>query len=194
MRTSSLRCGGCRCGGNYVSADDGLAPETPNRRNQSAGDGRGDECELRRVPKGAVPGEKDRAAKAFEYVGAFHEKRQDYDQAIEAAKSQRAVAAPYEEGRILNRVAALHGLCNRPEQADAARREVVALLTDKVRPAARSVFGAMMTFDYFEAVWSLSTSTVDEKRVAAELVLNHDISSAETKRKVRERLDGLDRR
>jgi hypothetical protein len=147
-------------------------------------------AEFQKVPYPA----REQAAKAFEYMGSFHEKRQEYDQAIEAAKRQRTVAAPYEEGRILNRIAMLHDLCNRPDQAEAARREVVSLLTDKVRPAARSVFGAMMTFDFFEAVWGLSTSTDTEKRAAAELVLNHGVVSAETKRKVRERVDELDRR
>jgi len=128
----------------------------------------------------------EQTAKAWEYAGAFYEARQDYAEAIAAAKRQLPAAAAYEKGRVLNRIAMLYDLWRQPDAAAAARAESIALLRAQLQPKpARSVFGGMMVQDLFEAVTKLPASTLAEKQAAAALVLEHDIVSAATKEKVR---------
>jgi hypothetical protein len=116
----------------------------------------------------------------------FHQARQEFEKAIGYGRRLFPVAAEYEKGKTLNRIAALHELSKQPEAALAARREAVALLRKQLSPVPqRSIFGAMATLDLFEAVMAIPTSTPDEKQAAADLVLNHDVVAAQYKEKVR---------
>lgn len=136
----------------------------------------------------------DVQGRAFAAASDFHHRAGRIDAAIQAAQRQAAVAASYERGTILNRIATWHDQARRPEQAVRARREAVELLRPQLLPKPpRSIFGATMAFDLFEALCGIPTATLDEKRQAAELVLSHDIVTADRKAAVRKKLDELQR-
>lgn len=136
----------------------------------------------------------EQQGKAFELAGGYYQLQKMYQQAVAHARDQLTVAASYEKGKVLNRIASLYDLLEQPEQAIAAREKAVELLRTRlgVRPE-RSVFGAMMTVDLFEALCGIPTATLEEKRTAASLVLHHDIVSAATKEKVRKTLAELEK-
>jgi tetratricopeptide (TPR) repeat protein len=116
----------------------------------------------------------------------FYQGRQEFEKAVGYGRRLFPVAPGYEQGKTLNRIAALYDRANQPEQALAARQEAVALLRKQLSPVPqRSIFGAMMTLDLFEAVMAIPSSTPEEKQAAADLVLNHDIVAAQYKEKVR---------
>jgi hypothetical protein len=132
-------------------------------------------------------------AKAFEVVGEFFHKRQDYDKALGFVQKQREVAPGYEKGKLLNRMATLQDRLKRPEDAVASRKEAVKILRARLGPVPeRSIFGALMTVDLFEALVGIPTATLEEKRAAAALVLDHDVVSAAMKKKVRQALAELE--
>jgi tetratricopeptide (TPR) repeat protein len=128
----------------------------------------------------------------YEAAVDFHQSRKQYEDAIAAARQQFTVAADYQQGQILNRVAALYELQMQPDKALATRREAVALLKAQIGDKAnRSVFGATMVKEYFAAVMAVPTSTLAEKKAAADLVLNHDIVLPADKEKVRKQIEAL---
>jgi hypothetical protein len=144
--------------------------------------------ELLRLPDPA----NEQRAKALEVTGDYFRQRSDFEAAIGFARRQLTVAATYEQGKVLNRIAADYDAWNRPEQAVAAREEAVRLLKPQVVPTPqRSVFGAMMVLDHFDAMCGIPTSTRAELQAAAGLVLNHDIVSTEQKDRVRKLLADL---
>ncbi|QDU28619.1 Zinc carboxypeptidase [Anatilimnocola aggregata] len=135
----------------------------------------------------------EQQAKALEIASNFHQMRQEYARSIELARQQLPVAAGYEKGKVLNRIASLHEFAKEPNKAIAARTEAVELLRKQLSPAPqRSVFGAMMVSEQFTAICGIPTATLAEKRTAGEMVLNHDIVSAEVKSKVKQALAELE--
>ena len=119
----------------------------------------------------------------------FYQRWQEFEKAIGYGRRLFPVAAPYEQGKTLNRIAALYDLAKQPEQALSARQEAVALLRKQLSPVPqRSIFGAMATLDLFEAVMAIPASTLEEKQAAADLVLNHEVVAAQHKEKVRKAL------
>jgi hypothetical protein len=135
----------------------------------------------------------EQLAGAFEVTGDYSRQRGDFDAAIGFARRQLAVAATYEQGKVLNRIAADYDAWDRPDQAVAAREEAVRLLKPQFTPKPqRSVFGAMMVLDHFDAVSGIPTSSRAEFQAAAELVLSHDVVSAEKKDRVRKFLADME--
>jgi hypothetical protein len=123
----------------------------------------------------------------------FYESRQKYDEAIATARQQFTVAAGYEQGKILNRIAAIYDLQKQPDKAVATRREAVALLKKQIgdKPQ-RSVFGATMVVEYFDAIMAIPTSTLEEKKAAADLVLNHEVTNKAQKEHVTKSMAALE--
>jgi tetratricopeptide (TPR) repeat protein len=137
----------------------------------------------------------EQQAKALEMASDFYQSQKNYEQAIDHAQEQLKVAATHEKGKILNRIALLYDLLNRPEEAIAARQQAVQILRTRLGPVPeRSVFGAMMAADLFEALCGIPTATLEEKQASAALVLNHDIVAAAVKDKVRKRMSELEKR
>lgn len=116
----------------------------------------------------------------------FYQGRQEFEKAIGYGRRLFPVATAYEQGKTLNRIAAVHEAAKQPEKALAARQEAVALLRKMLLPVPqRSIFGAMATLDLFDAVMAIPSSTPEEKQAAADLVLNHDVVAAQYKERVR---------
>ncbi len=136
----------------------------------------------------------DVRAKAFEAVAAYYHREQRIDAAIEFARRQTTFAAIHEQGTILNRIAGWYDESQRPEEAVAARREVVSVLRPRLAPRPqRSIFGATMALDYFEALCRLPSATREERTAAAEMILEHDVVTPGRKEEVRRRLVELER-
>ena len=135
----------------------------------------------------------DQQAKAFESAGRYFEGRMMYARAIELAQRRKSVAASYETGKVLNHIAALYDLDGKPAEAIAAREEAVKLLRERLSPKPpRSIFGAMMTLDLFDAVCGIPTSTLAEKQAAAQLTLDHEIVAPMYKDRVRKQLADIE--
>lgn len=131
----------------------------------------------------------DQQAKAFELACNYFQAKQDYTAAIKFAQQQQAVAANWQKGRILLRIAALHDLLGQTEQAVSAREDAVRLLRPQLVPKPqRSAFGAAMVVDLFDAVCGLPASSLAEKQAAAWQVLGHEIVAAGVKEQVRKKL------
>jgi hypothetical protein len=134
----------------------------------------------------------EQQAKAWETASNYYQTKLDYAVAIKLAKQQLAVAAAWQKGRILLRIATLHDLSQQSEPAVAAREEAVRLLRQQLAPKPqRSAFGAAMVVDLFEAVCGLPAATLEEKRAAAQQVLDHEIVAAGVKEQVRQKLAKL---
>lgn len=119
----------------------------------------------------------------------FYQGRHEFEKAVGYGRRLLPVAPPFEQGKTLNRIAAVHDLAKQPEQALAARQEAVALLRQQLLPVPqRSIFGAMATLDLFDAVMAIPSSTPEEKQAAANLVLNHEVVAAQYKERVRKAL------
>lgn len=132
-------------------------------------------------------------AAAFDVAGRFYREQKNYPRAIELAQRQLACAAPHEQGKILNRMATDYERLEKPAQAIATRTQAVQLLRERLSPTPqRSIFGATMTLDLFEALCGIPTATLDEQRAAAAWVLDHDIVTAAQKQQVREQLAKLE--
>lgn len=137
----------------------------------------------------------DIQARAFEATAGFHHTAGRVDAAIESARRQLAVAAPHEQGTVLNRIAGWYDQSGRPESAVAARREAVDLLRPRLLPKPqRSIFGATMVLDLFDALCGIPTTTVDELREVAQMVEHHDVITPARKEAVRNRLAEMSRR
>jgi hypothetical protein len=131
----------------------------------------------------------DQRAKAFETASQFYFAHQKYVRAIEHAQSQLKHAALYEQGKVLNRIASYYDLLEQPGQSLATRKQAVEFLHTQLTPKPpRSVFGASMTIDLFEALSNMPSATLAERRAAAEMVLEHEIVTAAQKQKVRDTL------
>jgi hypothetical protein len=106
----------------------------------------------------------------------YYEKNKNYNEAIRAARTNYQYAADHFKGRVLNRIAGFYTLQNQPDEAVKVRREAVALLKEQIgEKPVRNVFGATMVIEYFDAIMAIPTSTLAEKRAAADQALNHDI-------------------
>jgi hypothetical protein len=128
----------------------------------------------------------------LETASNYYQTRLDYAAAIKLAKQQLAVAAAWQKGRILLRTATLYELSQQPEPAVAAREEAVRLLRQQLAPKPqRSAFGAAIVVDLFEAVSGLPAATLEEKRTAAQQVLDHEIVAMAVKEQVRQKLAKL---
>ena len=133
-------------------------------------------------------------AKVLEGVCEFFLKKQDYDKSLNYTRKQFEVAAVHEKGKLLNRMATLQDLLKRPDDAVASRKEAVKILRARLGPVPeRSIFGANMTVDLFEALLGIPTATLEEKKAAAAMVFNHDIASAAMKDRVRKALTELEK-
>ncbi len=128
----------------------------------------------------------EQRAKAYETASLYYAVKQDYARAIEHAQSQLSQAAIYEQGKVLNRIASYYDLLEQPAKALATREQAVKFLREQLSPKpARSVFGATMTIDLFEALAKIPSATLAERRAAAELVLAHEIVTEAQKQQVR---------
>jgi len=133
-------------------------------------------------------------AKVYEAVGDRFHKKMDYQRSLEFARKQFEVVPVYEKGKLLNRIAAIHDLRGKPEEGIEARKEAVRLLRTRLGAVPeRSVFGAMMTSDLFDALTGIPSATIEELRAAAALVLNHDVVTAVRKDAVRRKLAELEK-
>jgi tetratricopeptide (TPR) repeat protein len=131
----------------------------------------------------------EQQAKVLDVLGDFYHRKKDHDRSLKFARERLELAPAYEKGKVLNRVAMLQDLLMRPEDALASRKEAVRFLRARLGPKPeRSVFGAAMTVDLFEALMGIPTATLEEKKTAANLVLGHEIVSAAVKEKVRKAL------
>lgn len=134
-------------------------------------------------------------AKVFESVSDFFYKKQDYDKSLRYTRRQLEVAAVHEKGKLLNRMALLQELLKRPEEAVASRKEAIKILRARLGSVPeRSIFGALMTVDLFEALAGIPTATLEEKKAAAALVLSHDVVPAAMKAKVRQAMAELEKK
>ncbi len=134
----------------------------------------------------------EKQAASFEIASQFYRDRKEYSQSIKLAQQQLTCALPHDRGRVLNRIASDYERLNQPEQAIAARQQAVQLLRQQLSPKPqRSIFGALMTVDLFEALCGIPTSTLEEKQTAAQLVFEHEIVSEALKQKVRATLTSL---
>lgn len=136
----------------------------------------------------------DQQAKILEAAGDYYFERKEYEKAFGYARQQLAFVAKHEKGRQLNRLATLQELLGRPEDALASHEEAVKILSAQLSPVPpRSIFGALMTNDLFEALCGIPTSTLEEKKAAAAMVFNHEIAPAALKEKVRKALVELEK-
>lgn len=130
-------------------------------------------------------------SQALESVGEYYERTKDLEAALKVAREQFTVIAGFEKGRVLNRAASLLDALKRSDEAIKTRQETAKLLKARLgNNPERSVFGARMAFDHFEALAGIPTTTPTELRAAADMVLNHDVTSREMKDKVRKVLEG----
>ena len=134
-------------------------------------------------------------AKLHELVSEFFQRRQDFEKALSHTKKQLGVAATYESGKLLNRMATYQDQLKRPADALATRQEAVKSLRSHLTPMPpRSIFGANMTIDLFEAVMGIPTSTLEEKKAAAKMALDHEVVSIATKERIRKALAELEKK
>jgi tetratricopeptide (TPR) repeat protein len=133
-------------------------------------------------------------ARMLDTVGDYYFAKKDFEKSIGHARRQLAFEPRHEQGRVLNRIATLHDLLDRPGDAVASRKEAVRILSAQLTPVPpRSIFGAMMTSDLFEALCGIPTATLEEKKAAAALVLAHEIAPPALKDKVRKKLMDLEK-
>jgi tetratricopeptide (TPR) repeat protein len=123
-------------------------------------------------------------AKVYDMASEFARRQMDYRTAIKRTRDQILVAAFYEKGRLWNRIATDFEALKLPMEAIGARKEAIKLLRPVLDPAEVSVFGAMMTLDYFDALYGISETPISELEVAAQKVLNHKVSSIAMKEHV----------
>ncbi len=147
-------------------------------------------AEVQRLPYPSL----EHQAKVFEAVSDYFVKKQAYVKSLGYTRKQFDVAAGFEKGKLLNRMATFHDLLQRPEDAVACRMEAVKILRGRLGPVPeRSIFGANMTVDLFDALLGIPNATLDEKRAAAAMVLNHEIVSAASKDRVRKTMAILEK-
>ena len=137
----------------------------------------------------------EKQAAGYEIASRFYRDRKDYSQSIKLSQQKLTCTLPHDRGRVLNRIAADYEQLQKPEQALAARQQAVQILREQLGPKPeRSIFGAMMTIDLFEALCGIPSSTLEEKRSAATLVFEHEVVSEPLKQKVRATLSELEKK
>jgi len=136
----------------------------------------------------------DQLAKAYAAVAKYHFGDHRFAKAIEVKRRQVAVAAPYETGKVLLELADFYNRSNEPAgESIKVREEAVAILRERLSPKPqRSIFGAMMTLDLFDALCGIPTATLAEKQAAAKLVLEHEVVAEMYKARVRKKLAELE--
>jgi hypothetical protein len=128
-------------------------------------------------------------ARVFELASEFFRGRLDYEKSLGFARRQLGAARLHEKGRVLNRVALLEDQLGRTQDAVASRKEAVRTLRERLGSTPeRSIFGALMTVDLFEALQGIPSASLEEKRAAATWVLDHEIVSPALKARVRQAL------
>jgi ATP/maltotriose-dependent transcriptional regulator MalT len=128
-------------------------------------------------------------ARVFEVISEFFHGRGDLEKALGFARRQLAVARVHEQGRVLIRVAHLEDRLDRPGDAVASRQEAVRILRARLGSTPeRSVFGALMAVDLFDALQGIPSASIEEKRAAGAWVLGHEIVSPAIKARVRQAL------
>jgi len=123
-------------------------------------------------------------AKVYDLASDFARRQMDYRTAIKRTRDQILVAAFYEKGRLWNRIATDFEALKLPGEALEARKETIKLLRPVLESPEVSVFGAMMTLDYFDALYGIAETPIFELEAAAQKVLNHKVSSIAMKEHV----------
>lgn len=124
---------------------------------------------------------------------SFYERTGDFRTAIKYSRELVPVAPYFEKGKYLLKMASLHESLKEPAKAAEVRKETVSLLKDLIGPVPkRNIFSAMMTVDHFDAVMGIPTSTLEEKRAAAALVLNHEVTAKMYKDRIRNEMEKAD--
>lgn len=134
----------------------------------------------------------EQLAKCYDAVAEYHRRRMEHQQAIAMTRKQIEVAAAYEVGKLWNRIAADHDLLKQPAEAIKARTEAVKALRPRLDPVPVSVFGAMMAGDLFEALQGIPETPAAELRAAGQMVLDHKVTSAAMKERVRKALAAIE--
>lgn len=128
---------------------------------------------------------------AYGAVSIYFSEANDPAAALGFAQKQLPAASKIQRGETLNRVAGFYDELSQPDEALSARQAAVAHLREQLDPIPVGVFGPMMARDLFEALQKIPEATLDEKRQAAEIVLNHKIASSKMKDEIRIALDAL---
>ena len=123
-------------------------------------------------------------AKVYDLASEYARRLKDYQTAIKRSKEQILVAVFHERGRLWNRIATDFDALKSPAEALAARKETIKLLRPVLNPPEVSVFGAMMSLDYFDALYGIPGTPFSELEAAAQKVLNHKVSSIAMKEHV----------
>ena len=129
----------------------------------------------------------------LELGGEFYHRNQDFEQSLRFTRKQLAVALPRDKGRLWNRIAGLHDLLHRSEEAVASRKEAIKILRPQLDPVPKSIFGALMAGELFDALLRVPTATLEEKKKAAGMVINHKVAPAALKEKVQKALANLEK-
>ncbi|MCE9533604.1 MAG: hypothetical protein K8T89_21135, partial [Planctomycetes bacterium] len=124
----------------------------------------------------------------------YFQAQKNYARALRNIELLYPIALSYEKGKTLNRMAALYDLLKQPEMALASRKEAVALLRKQLDPMPVGVSGPLMANDLFEALQGIPSATLQEKKEAAEMVLNHKVTPVALKEKVRKALAELEKK
>lgn len=113
-------------------------------------------------------------ATVYKQAADFYEKQGDLEKTLAYLKKRVTTCPEWEKGGALLQEARILDEMNRGSEAVERRKEVVTLLRPQVLPApkGKSVLLGVMTGDFFDAVVSLPDSTREEKREAAQVVLN----------------------
>lgn len=123
-------------------------------------------------------------AKVYDLASEYARRLKDYQTAIKRSKEQILVAVFHERGRLWNRIATDFDALKSPAEALAARKETIKLLRPVLNPPEVSVFGAMMSLDYFDALYGIPGTPFSDLEAAAQKVLNHKVSSIAMKEHV----------
>jgi hypothetical protein len=129
----------------------------------------------------------------LELVRDFYHRNHDFEQSLRFTRKQLAIALQRDKGRLLNRIAALHELLKRPAEAVASRREAIKVLRPQLDPVPQSIFGALLAGELFDALLGVPTTTLEEKKKAARMVIDHKMAPAALKEKVRKALADLEK-
>jgi len=127
------------------------------------------------------------------HLSRFYQKEREYAEALEYSLKRLAAASKYDRGRALIEVAAIHDKLGRKEKAIATRKEAVAYLRMQLDPVPVGYMGPSMAFDLLEALNGIPTATMEEKKAAAAIALNHKICPRWLKKKIKDALRDAER-
>ncbi|OGV49625.1 MAG: hypothetical protein A2X49_04675 [Lentisphaerae bacterium GWF2_52_8] len=128
-------------------------------------------------------------------LSLFYEKKENYDKALEYVKKQLPVAARYYKGRVLNKTADIYDLMQQKDKAIEIRKESVEYLRKQLFPVIETgIFAPMMANDLFDALNGIPGATLEEKKEAANLALNHKVCPAWVKEKINKALSELEKK